>query len=343
MNRIDSAGLKFKILRENGEDVDISFVKFNKGKPTKLYIRGHEYSDGLGFFADLFEFHYKEKIGDLPIAKTDSKPGNLKRFFFFILHIIRQRPRDYQWKTKSERIIELSTGFNSYTFDSTTSSKLYEYCKREKTSLNALIINLFDKVAKEHLLKSDLRNSKRVWMVPVSLRSKKQQNLRYGNFVTTLSVYTDNLSTPLKIFEQMKKMLKSGLPWGGLWVANISKVLGENRMRKMSSKEVNAPYVGLVTNLGKWSFNLKECESDRWTLVAPVSRFAPISVSLFNWNHELSISMQLHPLLKRTPAESRVLFKNVLELISKLLSEDLIVTSDTFIKWKDLEDCKKII
>ena len=62
MNKIDSAGLKFKILRELGEDVDISFVKFNEGLASKLYVRGHEYSDGLGFFADLYEHHYKEKI-----------------------------------------------------------------------------------------------------------------------------------------------------------------------------------------------------------------------------------------------------------------------------------------
>jgi hypothetical protein len=343
MNKVDSAGLKFKILRELGEDVDISFVKFNDGVPSKLYVRGHEFSDGLGFLSDLFEFHYKEKIGSIPTAKTKNKPGLFKRFFYFCIHIIRQRPRDYVWLKNNERSLKNSEGFCHFNFGSDIGKTLSDYCRLNKVNVNSLFLSLFDEVSAEVLLTNNLLNRKRVWMIPVSLRTESEEKLRYGNFVTTLSVYTDDNSSAQSIYKQMSKMLKSGLPWGGLWVANISKVLGEDRMRVMSTKDVKPPYVGLITNLGKWSFDYDKCLKDRWALIAPVSRFAPVSVSLFEWNEELSLTMQLHPMLKRTPDETEALFKSVIDKLGLILNKEIDTTDKLTVKWKDLSSMKSII
>ena len=308
---IDGAGMKFRAMREIGEDADISFIVLRDGGKVTHYFRGHEYSDGMGVWRDLYQVLYPNEerfIPKVPIVRTDNKPGFFKRLLFFFIHIWRQRPRNYQYKKEALPVAGRPKGFCYKVFSQEDTRWLNDYCKNEGVSLNALLLHSADKTFKSLLKESDTHNSTRVWMVPVNTRESFEQKKQWGNFVTTLSVYLNDKQSMKDLNNQMKSMLKSGIIWGGKWVANFPKYLGMERLRSMSKKDVKAPYVGLVSNLGAWGSSDNNVGATDGIFITPtVSKLAPVSIAAITWNGRLSLGWHLHPVLNVETSDLKLL------------------------------------
>lgn len=280
----DWAGLKFKIMRELGDDTDITF-KHIKNDQVSFYRRRHEVSDGLGAFAALRLKLYgvDEDIPHL-IAK---KPLLLVRLWLALRHVWRQRKRAYLWQPFINISNQKRKGYGYVAFSQDETNALNDYCKQQKINTTALFLATLDEIIAELFLQVD---QEKVWMVPVNIRSVREAKSLTGNFVTTLSVFVKRDLDARDIYQQMRSMLKSGLIWGGEIVANSPKYIGEEKLRRMATRGLSSPYIGLLTNLGSW----RQPDDSKWVLIAPASRYTPIACSLIEVNGRLSFCCQVH-------------------------------------------------
>jgi len=338
LRNIDGAGLKFKIMRELGEDADISFIAIDKNEHFTHYFRGHEYSDGLGIWRDIYKKRYPEceNFPDIPIARSTNKPWLLKRIFFFFSHIWRQRPRNYSFKKYDKNKSLRPSGFCYAFFDCHQTIELENFCKSHACSVNAVLINAADKTFKSLLKHSDQSNE-RVWMLPVNVRESHEKELSFGNFATALSIITDDSQTVTSLNHQIRSLLKSGIIWAGKWVAHFPRYLGIKRLKKMAKKNVKAPYLGLVSNLGSWGHeNARTGCDDSFVIVPTVSKLAPISIAAITFNGRLSLGLHLHPSLCVDTHELKELASKMVEhIFSHGVDELPTVTSK---QWDQISD-----
>lgn len=326
----DWAGIKFKIMRELGESIDIVFIRKRKGQPDHYYAQEHERSDGLGAFARLRNKLFGVDDRPLPSVDISTRPWRWLLPYYVVKHLWRQKKMIYRWKDHEQLVITASHGFAYMHFSKKATQELYQYCKEERININSLFLKHFDHFAAEYFLRPN--HGKRVWMVPVNMRRQKQAQNFEGNHVTTLSVYVNNQDNPQSLYQQMRSMLKSKIIWGGEVVAQFPKYLGEDRLRALAQKGLSSPYFGLLTNLGKWSSG-KDDDDSSWVLVAPASIYTPMACSLIEHEGELAVSCQLHGLLG-DERDAKKICEHIVSELSGLNKGSIDIVEK---KWSDVE------
>jgi hypothetical protein len=329
----DWAGLKFKIMQDLGEPTDITFARLNDDEGTVDYFaQTHDKADGQGALTCLLSDLYNSPLYPLQGLDSSKKPTFLKRVIFVLRHLWRQKSVHYHWLLKSELKTCDPAGFSYYSFTEDENKQIKSYCREHATNLNSLILYYLDRRCASLFLQKN--TDKRVWMVPVNVREAHE--LSYvGNYVTALSVYIQDGDTAQSLYSQMRGLLKSGIAWGGKFVANAPKYIGEKRLRKIaSSGKVQSPYFGLLSNLGRW--DLAECEK-AWLVIAPAATPTPIASTLLEVNNKLTFTCQLHPALGEGD-ECRTLCEQVIEDVIAVVGRTP-VNNTIFSKWNDINDC----
>jgi hypothetical protein len=301
-------------MEEFGECIDIIYAHVDQEGKHHYYSYGHDVADGLGSFASLLRDKYSYHYGALPTVSEKSKPGILKRILLALKHIYRQRSRTYNWKQLPTDKSGRSVGCSYIMFSKEQTDTLNKLSKARGMNANSVLLTCLDRVSAKKFIKEDSLEEQRVWMLPVSMRSKNEENLYRGNYVTALSVYTKSSESPESIYGQLRSMLKSGIIWGGIIIANTPKYIGEKRLRQMAPK-IRSPYFGLLSNIGSWP---KEGDNllpnDSWFLIPPATKFTPVASACITWQGQLSLCCQLHQSISSE-------MKDVEELISELQSE----------------------
>lgn len=300
----DWAGIKFEIMKDFGECIDIVFIKkdnINSPKESdKFYIIPHSKADGISAILTLLEQVFGLKNTSVPVVKKVKKPFLLRRLFLAYKHLKRQAPQNYALKQFTSIKKGNPSGLGYFIFSNEQTQKIQNFCLENKISLNALLLNALDQVTCKEVLD---KHQKRVWMVPVNIRDEDHKRYRLGNHVTTLSIHLakDSDSSAKSINQQMRDQLKSGIIWGGKIIANSPKFIGEKRLRKIGAN-VKSPYIGLCSNIGSWP-NLYDDLQDKNTLTEhiivspPATSFCPVALAIMTWNECLTLSLQLHPSL----------------------------------------------
>jgi hypothetical protein len=327
LNKKDWGGLKFKIMKEQGECIDIIFIKHSHSQQRhkEIYLKPHDQADGSSAFAQVLNKIDKENITELNTIKTEQKPSLPKRLFYIYKHLQRQKPVHYNWKKYYNNQKGVSKGVSYFILNKEQSLLIEKKAKEKKSNVNSLFLSALDKATSELL---ENKNQKRVWMLPVNIRTKKFAKELKHNYVTTLSIILENNRSDKEIYNQIKSMMKSGIIWGGQIVANAPKYIGENRLRKMS-QNIKSPYIGLLSNMGQWD-SRRPKNDEHWVMAAPVTRFCPVASILKKWNGQYSFSCQLHPTLSQNLQETDRIMKEVLK--------DLDLETNThLIDWNSLQ------
>jgi len=297
---IDPAAVKYLLLAEKGENIDIVFLQTSvEDSPPKIFMRSHIQSDGIGALLDLMKIDGTH-IQKGPVLKHSGRPPLFKRLLLMREHLKRQAPIDYSWKKIDRRVTGVSAGIAYLTFSVEQTTRLNEFCKNHECNLNGLILWSIDYVARERYL---MASQKRVWMVPVNIRLQENE---MGNKVTALSVNIFDGDSPGIIYRQIKSMLQGGLYWGGMIVANLPRYIGVRALRFLT-KNLKSPYMGIVTNLGNWNHGPSV---ERLLVSAPATSFCPIAIGVMTWNGSLGMSCQLHPSLSKNIQETDQLLED---------------------------------
>lgn len=294
----DWAGFKFKLMKEQGECIDIIYIKHSLlNHSQEFFLKPHDLADGSSALAQIANQEDNLEIESLPVLRHNKKPNLLMRVLLAIKHLHLQKPRNYSWKLKTKKI-GTSAGLSYIIFPPEISQIIDKKSKENGYNTNSLLLRTLDKVSRQELLSpKNSSKEKTVWMVPVNMRTKLQAHQFSGNFVTTLSVHITPTDTIGSIYKQISSLMKSGIIWGGWIIANTPKFIGEKRLRKIS-KNMKSPYFGLCSNLGSWPPEHAKNESSQhhqWIPVSPVTRFCPVSTVILKWNDSYSLSCQLHP------------------------------------------------
>ncbi len=320
MSDIDWAGIKFKIMEEQGENINITFNHHCYEKNiTNFYLKPHYEVDGLSGFAQVLKKVSNIETSTLPYINPDNRPSFLGRIKKVVEHLKKQKPIHYYWKKCDVNKIAHPIGYSFALFSKEETKKLIKYCRDNQTNLNSLFLWAIDKECSTYFLTS---NQNRKWMVPANIRKKEQSQQFYGNHATALTINTLN-SSPQNIYQQIKNDLQSGIIWGGEIVANAPKYLGENIIRKMG-KSTKSPYMGLFSNLGKWPIGNKPSDEKKTWVVAPiVSRLCPLACVANYWNEAFNISFMIHPSLTSKINDHEVVLNNIIKTIMKKADIDL--------------------
>lgn len=318
----DWAGIKFEIMKDFGECIDIVFVKKDKidspQDTDKFYIIPHSKADGISAILNLLEQVFGYTNTSVPTVKKVKKPFFLKRLFLAYKHLKRQAPQNYTLKQSTSIKRGDPCGLSYFIFTNEETQKIQNYCLENKISLNALLLNILDRITCEEVLKT---HQKRVWMVPVNTRDEDHKKYRIGNHVTTLSIHlNENSDSSAKsINKQMRDQLKSGIVWGGKIIANSPRFIGEKRLRKIG-ENVKSPYIGLCSNIGNWP-NLYDDLQDKNDLTEhiivspPATSFCPVALAIMTWNDCLTLSLQLHPSIINDLAKSNIYLEKIISEI----------------------------
>lgn len=325
----DWAGLKFEIMKDFGECIDIVFIKKQSIDSPKdsdeFYIIPHSKADGISAILKFLEKVFGVKKSNLPIVKITKKPFLLRRLFLAYKHLKRQSPQKYIYKNDQKNIKGAPAGLCYFIFNEEQTNKLNAYCLKEKVSINSLLLYALDKVTQLKILKHE---QKRVWMMPVNIRDQDHKKYRTGNHVTTLSVHLEKFQkyTPTLINKQIREQLKSGIIWGGKIIANAPKFIGEKRLRKIGAN-VKSPYIGLCSNIGSWpnlyeDLNEKQKISQHIIVAPPATSFCPVALAIMTWNECLTLCLELHPSLSQNMNETQHILKNIILEICSLSAID---------------------
>ncbi len=330
----DWAGIKFKIMREQGEVVDMIFIKHKPdADKQEFYLKGHDEADGSGGLMQAMTQFDNYSSCPLPTVKSEKRPPLFKRWYLAYKHLKRQKPVHYPWKQFDSNNKGAAAGLSYAIFSKEETNALEQYCRENNTNLNSLLIWAIDRVTAEKFLK-DKNFDSRVWMVPVNIRKKDQATNLSGNYVTTLSVKMHQ-DTPQSIHQQVRSMMRSGIIWGGEIIANAPKYIGEKRLRKMS-KNIKSPYFGLCSNLGSWPLNGQTGSSTaHWLAASPVTRFCPVASVVGKSNDALWTTLLFHPSISSHKSDTHNAIEKWIDLLSRetgiALSAKLVV-----IDWKDM-------
>ncbi|EQC43961.1 hypothetical protein [Bacteriovorax sp. Seq25_V] len=337
-DEIDWSGIKFKIMKELGECIDIIFIKENReNTKKKIFLKSHDLADGLSAITELLEIDNNINIDRFPIVKAHKKPSQIKRLILAYKHLKRQSPVDYNWKIKRKEITGTSPGLAYFYFTNEQTTLIKKICEKRNINTNTLILWALDKVAGEIFVNP---TEKKVWMVPVNIRDSYEQKYKKGNHATALSIITQGNQKPENIHKQIKEQMKSGIIWGGKIVANAPKLIGEKRLRKIGAN-AKSPYLGLCSNLGEQpfeDFRIKNKEQYQWLVFPPSIKYCPISVCIMTWDGRLGISCQLHPSIVTNIDETKQFLEKMYnEICEELNSTTSLVTTVKTIKWEDVE------
>ncbi len=336
---IDWSGIKFKIMKEFGECIDIIFVKekFNN-QAREIFLKPHDQADGLSAVTQLLELDNKISINNLPIAKIHNKPSRIKRMILAFKHLKRQAPFNYQYKIERKEITGTSPGISFFYFNNEQTSTLKELCLKRNINLNSLVVWALDKAASTVFVEKE---SKRVWMIPVNIRDSYDDKFKTGNHATALSIFAQGLQKPEEIHQQIREQMKSGIIWGGKIIANAPKLIGEKRLRKIG-KNAKSPYLGLCSNLGEQPFegvDILNKEDYQWLVFPPSIKYCPISVCIMTWDGRIGISCQLHPSMISALDDTHDFLSLIYqEMINEIGFKETTQTQIKSIAWSEVEE-----
>lgn len=336
MSKKDWAGLKFKLMQEIGECIDIIFIKDKlnslPSESPKFFLRSHEKSDGLSSFIDLLKVQYSQKEIVIPKLNVKNKPSFFKRILLAKKHVARQSYTKYKWQKFDKNVKGVSDGIAYMYFNKDESDLIKEFCKCNKINTNSFLLSTLD-VTTLTLLDPNATNDRRKWMVPVNIRMPGEDAT--GNYVTTLTIFSNGIQSSKQFYEQIKEQLKSGIVWGGRIVANAPKYLGERGLR-FFGKRMKSPFIGVCSNLGAWPVDKISIDEDfQWLVASPITSFCPVAVVILEWEDRIGITLQLHKSICENSESSKTFMEQWKSNIQKESSIEISPTLK-YVKWADV-------
>lgn len=309
---IDWFGLWYKILKERGENDCPTFGKLDlETNEVEWQHFSHSDMDGIGALKKYYDSH-NFKLTNLPELREKKVPNILERILIFY-KMIQIKKIKTNWIFFNSLARPSNPHLISWkVFSPSETSLLKEYCKKNKFSENAFLMNITSKV----LLKELSKNGEGTWTVPVNLRpvlKRMDYNSNHSSGILIPIALLDSVATT---HEKLKLALKNKQHWAIWWLHQIGKLIGMRGMRFISKQNSEKNYLaGTFSNLGKWELP----PNHTWIGSPPGSKNFPIGVMLFTAQERLAFSLKIHPSILRDESSTQVLLNQLISAILELV------------------------
>lgn len=296
-------GLRFRLMEEAGEPMDIGFVRYTRdgGVVDEEWIK-HESHDGVGGFTALLESRGATVRG-MPMART-KRPFLLRRLVLLWRYLRTLRGLPMQWKTEPDWTIKGKWPAAAVAVvDVDTTAALEKRLRDAGASVTMGVLAALDQQASRLLL---AEGSGRRWFVPVNLRTSSEK--RYENVVSLLALRFDGGRTAAEAHALLKSFLVDDLHWGAGMAGQLLLRLGEERLRRRLQRFAPGRVsFGFVSNVGVFPDERTTLPRDdgdlsgpggTWAIIPPVNRRAPLACVLLQYKGALGVSFKLHGCLR---------------------------------------------
>ena len=313
--KVDWSGKKYLVMKELGESIDIYFTKFNtETEKFSFYSRPHSEFDGIGAFCDILEEqgHVVEK---LPFQNLGKTPSGWRKLVLMWKFVHKSSVTKADWNKEVDFTISgVSEGFCFATF---TKEQTKIILKNKKLLLSSFLIKTLDEASRHSLVGS---KTKRGWILPINMRGGPVKERYYGNVACSVMLHVGNQTSDFEIQEELLEYLKEKLHWGSWIYTNLPKYIGTTLLRIFANKLGNKGY-GYLAHFGtmptkKMTLNEKSHnQADVWTTISIPSRVVPVAAGSMIWQERLSLSLRLHPSLKKDLKETNFIMKKWIDHI----------------------------
>lgn len=293
----DTSGEKYLVFKEMGESIDMIICVAPKETPEKLdvYLMDHSKRDGIAAFDYLFAKDGM-KIKEHPQMKAGEVPSLWRRIQLMRQHLRNMPKMKYPWKQGDFSVRGFAPSFAYALFDEETTTKLLNYAREQKVSLNALLLSTLNDVSIKHLMTSV--PDKTVWTIPLNMRGGASKGNAKANTTASISLVIPKTMDTVGIDAKIKSIYMQGVHWGAWLLSNITGVIGLSGFRYLA-KRVKPTWVGVFSNLGSWPINDNiegAFDDGRYYVCCPPATFIlPVTSATITWYGRMSFALQLHP------------------------------------------------
>ena len=298
----DWVGAWFPIMQEMGEDVEIPFGRFDPATGEVTWTRlSHQNYDGAGGLAKLLTGR-GWKVGPLP-ARDEKPLGLFGKIGSFLRYLSLTKARTTPWRDYSHKERGRSAGIAWHVFSKTDTQRLERLARQHSSSLNSYLLWTLDRVVRKRGFSDPSHEA--MWWIPVNMRGLVKRPDPWANHSSYFGVSLKPGDTAEAAHEKVRDNLQRGRHWGAWWGVNIGRFLGLEGMRKiMKGYETKQNlWAGTMTNMGAWPPDHSRAPATEtpgaWLVSALVTSSHPLGAGLLTWDGQLTLTLQLHPVLTR--------------------------------------------
>lgn len=308
-SEIDWMGRWYEIIKERGENDRPTFGKLDLITNKIDWMDfSHAEMDGVGAMISYYE-NTDFKLTKYPSLKETNKPNVIEIILIFYRLLFSKHKIKTDWKETNIGLEPLDPLAINYKILSKEQTLAIEaYCKKNKFSVNAFLMNVTTKFLLSHLS----LNGEGTWTLPVNLRPILKKNNIKSNHSSALLINIKKDDPPIITHKNISTALKNKEHWGVWWIHQIGKIIGYNGMKYLSNKAATKNFViGSFSNLSSWDLPPHQI----WVGCPPGSKNFPVSIMVMKANHQMSISMKIHTYIMRDTSKTPILFENLIQYI----------------------------
>jgi hypothetical protein len=317
------AGDIFRIIQEElGDCTDfIIFYQKNNQSPEEIYQYSHAEHDGMTAFIDVLKkknLYHPDSMPKLPVSQ---RPPLFYIFWRFFLKSLQLKIKSDAYKNFNNQLVvdtlKIPTSRHTLSLSYEETQIVDEYCKTNKIPLMSYLLHHLDEE-----IKLIVENpTYRMWMVPVTLRSKADQDVKAGDdpLMTGFMDIELPAENPKALSRRIKGELMKAAHWVGFYSFGLSRFTGTLMLRplvrlqgKLQSRTGNFSYIG------RWGDETIKNE-EIFGGYPPVIRNQPVSAIALHWNGRLILNFMMHPFLSQDPKEAEKMAKGWKERVLRLL------------------------
>jgi len=308
------AGEIFRVIQEEiGDCTDfIIFYKKDKLITEEIFQYSHAEHDGMTAFIDVLKkksLYSPEAMPKLPMSQ---KPPLLYILWRFFLKSLKVKITSDQFKNFNKKLsvntlgIPTSRHTLSLSYDET--KILDEYCKKNKVPLMSFLLHHLDQAIKQIVVNP----SSRTWMVPVTLRSKADQDTKDGDdpLMTGFMDIELPAADPKALGRRIKGELLKASHWVGFYAFGMSRFTGTTLLRLLVRLQGKWQFrTGNFSYIGRWGSEILK-NDEIFGGYPPVTRNQPVSAIALHWNGRLILNLMMHPFLSQDPKDAEIMVRD---------------------------------
>jgi hypothetical protein len=297
------AGEIFRLIQEEiGDCTDfIIFYKKNPQMKEEIFQYSHAEHDAMTAFIDVLkrkELYRPEAMPKLPVTERPPLAYILWRFFLKSLKL--KIKSDIFQSYNDKRMVntlDIPTARHTLSFSFDETRKVDEYCKKNKISLMSFFLHHLDQEVQQ-IVKNP---QSRTWMVPITLRSKADQDVKKGDdpLMTGFMDIELPAENPKALASRIKSELLKASHWVGFYAFGLSRFTGTYLLRPLVRLQGKWQFrTGNFSYIGRWGDESIKNE-EIFGGYPPVTRNQPVSAIALHWNGRLILNFMMHPFVSQ--------------------------------------------
>ena len=300
--KTDWLGKWYEVAAERGVNDKITFWEIDLvSKSKRQFYYSHAKWDGAGGLIDILEKNGFGRL-KLPHGRDTSKPSLLSRLTIIRRALQNMKSPKVQWKYRSPDLdLENSAQPHYISFDREETASIADYCKKQKLSQNAFLIEMLNQTVIKSLVANpdDYDGS---WLFPVNMRGPVWKENPLSNHSSGIYLRCDQNTSASLLHRQMKTCLSNKTHWGIWWLGHIGRIVGVRGMRALSlNSSKKSFYFGTFSNMGVWPGHEQGPvlashldENKVWLVATPGSVNYPVVIVALTWFGKLTMSLKIH-------------------------------------------------